>query len=346
MKYSILFLLIILLIHHAIAQSANETKTVEDLDLNHLKAGSKHNFWVKIASNGIGEDILVPVIVLKGREAGPVVGIEAAIHGNELNGIAAIHESIALIDPNQLRGIIIAVPGVNIPAILNEDRVFPDLEDLNRIMPGKGDGNESQYYAHQYFNKIASLCAYMIDLHTASFGRINTNYVRADLDNPEFMKLAELQNADIILDSNEASVGSGGDATIRKALSNKGIVTITVELGDPQVFQKEMISNAVTGILNSLKHLNMISGEIVASKKIPVYCSKSYWVYTDQGGFLTIHPDLSNQIQKGQKIATQRNAFGEITKEYFAPEHGVIIGKSTNPVTPSGGRIIHLGILK
>jgi hypothetical protein len=38
--------------------------------------------------------------------------------------------------------------------------------------------------------------------------------------------------------------------------------------------------------------------------------------------------------------------FGDVLCEYVAPEDGVVIGKSVNPVNQTGGRILHLGIAR
>jgi len=38
--------------------------------------------------------------------------------------------------------------------------------------------------------------------------------------------------------------------------------------------------------------------------------------------------------------------FGNKVKKYYAPERGIVVGKSVNPVNQSGGRIIHLGVIK
>ncbi|MGB1283579.1 MAG: peptidase M14, partial [Polaribacter sp.] len=70
----------------------------------------------------------------------------------------------------------------------------------------------------------------------------------------------------------------------------------------------------------------------------------SYWMYMEEGGFLEVLVDLKQQIKKGDKIAIVKNAFGKVIKEYFAPENGIIIGKSTNPANMNGGRIVHLGV--
>ena len=78
----------------------------------------------------------------------------------------------------------------------------------------------------------------------------------------------------------------------------------------------------------------------------PVICKKSYWIYTDTGGLLTIYVDLMQRLEANQHIATIRDVFGREVKRYYAPEVGIVIGKSTSPVNQSGGRILHLGILR
>ncbi|MEM1122965.1 MAG: peptidase M14, partial [Bacteroidota bacterium] len=90
----------------------------------------------------------------------------------------------------------------------------------------------------------------------------------------------------------------------------------------------------------------MIDCEIEAPETATILCKKSYWIYTDTGGILTVHPKVTEMVQKGQVIATMRNIFGDLVKEYFAPEDGVVIGKSVSPINQTGGRILHLGIVE
>ena len=59
----------------------------------------------------------------------------------------------------------------------------------------------------------------------------------------------------------------------------------------------------------------------------------------------TLTDSLKQIIEKGDVIGILRNPFGDILKTYTSPENGIVIGKSTNPINMSGGRIIHLGIL-
>jgi predicted deacylase len=158
------------------------------------------------------------------------------------------------------------------------------------------------------------------------------------MDEPMANKLAIIQNADIIVHNPPS------DGTLRGAADALGIPAITLELGNPNTFQKSLIHSGVVGIHNALCHLNMIDAEIQPLENNTVMCKKSYWLYADQGGLLTVYAKLTERIGKGQHIASLRDVFGRRIKEYYAPENGIVIGRSISPVNHSGGRILHLGI--
>lgn len=317
----------------------NNYPTHHSLDLEGTPPGI-HAFYMDIVANGIGQDILVPLVVAKGNAPGPVVGLTAVVHGNELNGLKIIQRVFSELDYKTIKGTVVGVPVVNVPSILIHERRFNDQEDLNRVMPGSENGNMSAVYAARLMNRIISKFDYLLDLHTASFGRINSHYIRADLNSPVQLKMAQLQNADIILNN------EGTDGTLRAAASDLGINAITLEVGDPNRFQKGMIRSGLEGIFNVLTHLGVLDEEITPPDTDVILCSRSYWIYTDRGGILEVLPDLTDMIEKGELIARVRDVFGHVKKEYFAPEPGVIIGKSTHPIGQTGSRIIHLGIVK
>ncbi len=84
-------------------------------------------------------------------------------------------------------------------------RGFLDNVDLNRMMPGKENGTTSQIYAHQFVTKIISKFEYLLDLHTACHGRVNSLYIRPDLEQDETRTLAFLQNPQIIVQKYDES---------------------------------------------------------------------------------------------------------------------------------------------
>lgn len=315
-----------------------QPKHIQQLDISQTPIGTIGYYWLDIISDGFGQPISIPIMVARGDTDGPILGLTAAVHGNELNGIPVIQRLFSEIDPQELRGTIVGIPVVNEPSYIRKKRRFNDGRDLNHIMPGRADGNISQVYAYRFVNRVINRFDYLLDLHTASHGRINSYYVRADMDLPKVNRLAMLQNADIIVHNPPS------DGTLRGAADELGIPAITLEVGNPNTFQKRLIRSGMDGIHNVLCDLNMIDDEIIAPEKESVICHSSKWLYTDNGGLLTVSADLRQTLSAGEHIASLRDIFGRKIKEYTAPQDGIVIGKSTSPVNQTGGRILHLGL--
>ncbi len=317
----------------------NDIAIIKELHLPSFPKGVVSYRWLHIVSNGIGQPILVPIMVAKGEKDGPTVGLTAVVHGNELNGMSVIQRFFNSVELEKLSGTVVGIPVVNVPSLLVGERRFTDGQDLNRIMPGKRNGNTSDVYAHRVVQRMIAKFDYLLDLHTASFGRVNSYYIRADLSSKIAYDLARIQNPQIILNAPPA------DGTLRGAAADLGIQSITIEVGDPDRFQKGMIRSGLTGVFNTLSFLKMYTNEIKHDDEEPVVCDKSYWIYTASGGVLQIHVGLVEEVKKGQLIATLRDVFGRTVEEYLAPENGIVIGKSVNPIAQTGSRIIHLGIM-
>lgn len=309
------------------------------LNLADLPSGAISRVLLEITHDGRGLPIDVPLLVAKGKKPGPVCGITAALHGNEVNGIPVIHQLMSKVKLNKLRGTIVGVAPVNVPSYLIHRRRFTDHVDLNHIMPGTVDGNVSDVYAYRLMEKIVNKFDYLIDLHTASFGRVNSLYVRADMSDRDTAKMAYLQHPQIILHNPPS------DKTLRGAAMELGIPAITVEIGDPHVFQPRHIRASLRGVRRVLSEFGLTKKRPDVADPAPILCEHSYWLYTDHGGLLEVFPRLTDMVEAGQPIARVRNIFGDTICEYAAPERGVIIGKSTNPVGQTGARILHLGIL-
>ena len=65
----------------------------DDFEVDKLEKGKVHRLQIELSDNSIGRPWKVPVVVVRGHSDGPMLGLTAALHGNELNGISTISPS-------------------------------------------------------------------------------------------------------------------------------------------------------------------------------------------------------------------------------------------------------------
>ena len=205
------------------------------IQIEDFEVGHRHDFWLPLYQNAASDLVRVPFMVARGKEEGPALGVSAAVHGNELNGIKIIHSLLNELDLNLLRGTLVCAPIVNVPSYNAGIRRFVDGVDLNHVFPGKMDGRPAEQYARAFAKTFLPPIEHLVDIHTASDGRINTMYVRADMTDERARRMAFDFNPQIILH------GASGDGTWRSAARRGDVPAITVEAGNPSVIQGKMV---------------------------------------------------------------------------------------------------------
>ena len=312
---------------------------IERLDLESLEPG-KHKLLLRMAEDGLGRPVRIPILVCRGARPGPVFGLTAALHGDELNGIPVVHRLFEGLDPAQVRGTVVGVVVANVPGLLRHQRRFDTGEDLNHLFPGNPRGTGAQVWAYRLLDRVVRHFDVLVDLHTASRGRVNSLYVRADMSHPETSAMALLPRPQLIVDN------PARDGTLRGAAMDEGIPAITVEVGNPSRFQRELIKSTTVGIRSVMRHFEVLGR---ARKPVttppPLICGSSYWLRTELGGLLEVLPAPLQSFEEGELVARVRDAFGDIVLEVSAPEAGVVVGKSIEPVSRTGSRVLHLGVL-
>ena len=308
------------------------------INIENFPIGERSNFYVPIYEDAAGNVCKVPFIVARGKQPGPVLGISAVVHGNELNGIRIIQNLLHDFDLDSLSGSLLCAPIVNIPAFNAGQRKFIDGVDLNHVFPGKRSGQPAQQYARAFASTFLPACNYLIDIHTASEGRTNSMYVRTDLLTDVTAQMATWFNPQILLHS------KSGDGTLRNTARSRGIPAVTIEAGNPSVLQGRMLFEGEIGIENVMRKLGMIEGELQITRE-PVICKSSKWLRTIGGGLLRTRFKLFERVNKGQVLAETLDPFGNVMQRYRAPNDGIVIGMAANPVAIPGTRFCHLGFI-
>ena len=157
-----------------------------------VKAGTRQTVKFRSPSCTPTRRCTFPVEVVHGRRDGPVLMVCGAIHGDEINGVEIVRRVLKNSALRHLRGTLVAVPIVNIFGFVQRTRYLPDRRDLNRCFPGSESGSLGGRIAYLLRTQIMERVTHIIDLRrTGAVHRFNLPQIRAELKNPETVRMAE-----------------------------------------------------------------------------------------------------------------------------------------------------------
>lgn len=313
-------------------------KPIDDWFAETIPPGATRDVTLAVSESYSSLTVRIPIQIRRAPEAGPVVFVTAALHGDELNGTGAIRRLIQDEELVLLRGAVIFVPVLNLLSFDRHDRYLPDRRDLNRSFPGSAHGSLARRMAHTIFLEIVARCDYGIDLHTAAVRRTNFPNVRADLSDRDARMLAESFGTEIIVNA------KGPRGALRREACKAGCPTIIMEGGEVWKVEPGVVATATQGVKNVLRGLRMVEGSIIRPA-YQVVVDKSKWIRADRGGFMQFHIQPGDLVAKGQPLATNTTLLGETQNTLHAPFDAVVIGMTSLPAIGPGEAVCHLGRL-
>jgi len=285
-------------------------------------------------------DTPVPVLVARGRTAGPVVCLTAAIHGDELNGIEMVRRLMFQLNPEKMKGSVIGIPIVNLDGFRRSSRYLADRRDLNRHFPGSPKGSAAGRIAHSLFTEvIRDRCEYLVDLHTGSLKRTNLPQIRGDLTNEAVFEFSRHFGGITVLH------GAGTKGTLRRAAVDAGIPTMTLEAGGPNALEESAVDGGVKALETLLQNLEIQPTLRFWGTPQPVFYH-SEWVRADQGGILMSEIELGDRISEGDILGRVVDPVSNTGSNIVAPFDGRVIGMAVNQVVQTGFAAYHLGVEK
>lgn len=326
----------------------NGVDVISELDVQDLAPGKTYRFYFQGASDGIGQAQYVPVVVHKGAKEGKKLLLNSGNHGDEVTGIRAVQVAMNRIDPNRLSGTVIGISGSNPNAISRVQRNWSmtmdgvETSNFNRVFPGKADGNISEQHGFLMWNKLLKgNVDYALDLHTQSTGTAFPFFIYADYREPAIQRLAELFPADQI------KKDPGEKGSFETAMVEAKIPAITLELGNPRIFDKEMVVRVNEGIQNVMIDLGMIEGRIgrTAQSSKAFIANDMKNIRASVGGYAEVFVKVGDMVKKGDKVAVQLNAFGDVIKEYTASADGKVLSVGTDAVREPRALLVRLLVI-
>jgi predicted deacylase len=125
---------------------------------------------------------------------------------------------------------------------------------------------------------------------------------------------------------------------LHNAFIDVGIPAFTPEIGAGRVLNLEMIALFVEGTMNVLKHHGILAGPMGRTgKDVEVFIGNSALpILATQGGLVEHLVKLNDKVEAGQKVAIQRNSFGEVVAEYTSSLAGEVTGQRSDAMSEPG----------
>jgi predicted deacylase len=293
-----------------------------------------------------GQYWYVSVTVAKGAKPGKSVVLTSGVHGDEMSSIHTVQTVMNQLDPAEMSGTVMVVTDVARPAIESMQRRWPnsgrgiDLVDMNRVWPGnENDITAPSRHAGLLFNRLLRPNAdFAIDFHTGTTGFEVAAFNIAEMDVPEIKAMAELYPIGQIFDNPTYP------NVLHNAFNAAGIPSFCPEIGAARHLDLEMIALFVEGTMNVLKHHGIVAGPMGRTgKDVTVFVGNSAFpILATHGGLVEHLVKLNDRVEAGQKVAIQRNSFGEVVAEYTSGVAGEVTGQRSDAMAEPGNPLIFI----
>ncbi|TKB11685.1 succinylglutamate desuccinylase/aspartoacylase family protein [Desulforhopalus sp. IMCC35007] len=261
------------------------------------------------------------VHLVNGIQPGPVLCLTAAIHGDELNGIAIIRKIVDGLDPAKLAGAVVGIPVVNLDGFILHNRYISGHIDLNRCFPGDSLESYAHRVAHGIFKGIIVHCDGLVDIHTGSSLRENMVQLRADLSCKDVAQLsAGFGNLGVM-----QSCAAPG--TLRRAATDAGIAALTMEVGGSHGIEYDKVCTGVEGLLSLLKSYGMIGEKGFTPDSQHVYLGGG-WIRAEFTGILANRVELGTVVVEGTVLAEIFDPFSSEIHLVRAPFDCTVLGRA------------------
>ena len=300
-----------------------------------------------------GTAVNLPVILVNGAKDGPTITITAAVHPTELIGTEAIRRvTRKLVKAKDLKGKIIAFPLTNPLAAQFGVYVSPhDGVNMSVAFPGSmTSGSATQRLANFVWENATTKSDLAIDFHENVKPCLHFTIVGYSDPIPGSGFKPDKKAEQVALDASEAfgmttiRPGEGkfnlpgmfaGARSYSRVCLDHGIPAMTPEFEgayDLKFSNETTIEVAVRGLMNTLKHMGMISGKLEKQKGILVLGdAKAKYTFrgmtkANRGGIVHRLVDTGVELSEGTPIAEIYNSYGDVLETIKMPMDGYVWG--------------------
>jgi uncharacterized protein len=291
--------------------------------------------------------IPVPIAVIRGGD-GPTALLTAGVHGDEYEGLLIARRLLAELEPADVPGRLIIMPGVNWPAVEGRTRTSPiDHQNMNRAFPGDPTSGPTAMIADYIERIILPHIGFAIDLHSGGTKSIYTpcGYVYG-MGETSFRtrKLAAAHAFGAPVTAVVMATSSGG--SLSSACERHGVVMVATELGGGARLDPDALRIGWDGTLNLLRHAGILSGTCLETRTALHHTASSEaFVMAPIDGLFEPSVRLDEAVATGD-LAGRIWPMDDLSRP-LVPLHfgasGRVICQRTMPMVRRGDYLCHTG---
>jgi predicted deacylase len=256
--------------------------------LGELTPGTTQRHLIKLPGAALANDEPRPVISVAGAKPGPMLFVNAGVHGGEYPAVEAVIRLSKTLDPKKISGTVILMPVLNLPAFRTRTPFVCPIDNVNpnRVFPGDPSGSYSEQMTHALINEFVVHADAYVDLHGGDIPEALVPFVICRSE----AGLADQKARDVAARSKQMALAFGLPYVLTvskpiqpaKGLSSyaaaveKGVPAILAEAGEVGQMQEDAVELLADGVVNVMRHLGMIEAEAEsAPAKFQIPGSKS-----------------------------------------------------------------------
>lgn len=312
--------------------------------------GTKASGFLEVPK-GVDDGTQIPVTVIHGVKAGPVLGLVAGTHGYEYSPIVAMQRFPWKINPKELAGTIVVVHVANVPSFLSRTIYYSptDGKNLNRVYPGKAEGTVSERIAHVITREVIEKVDYLVDLHCGDGNEALRPYSYWMTSgtpevNEKSKEMALAFGLDHIVIDNERTKDPNNSVYTSNTAITRGKPSITTETGLLGRVDTDGADLAEAGVFNLLRHFKMLPGEPRRPGN-PIWIDKNEVLRSPATGTFNARVQPGHTVAQGTLLGVLTDFFGNQIQEIRAPFAGVVLYVVATPPVRQGeplGMIGHI----
>jgi predicted deacylase len=289
----------------------------------------------------------VPVIEVTGTGDGPRLTVLAGVHGCEYASMAAVRRWASGLGERDLRGRVVAVPVLNLPAFrARTPFVLPDDgKNLNRCFPGDPAGTLADRLAYDAFTQLISGSDALVDAHTGDMVEALEPFALYDTGPAEARarELASAYGLGYVIRQEPGPDRAVGGST-SAAAAEVGIPAIIAEAGGCGLVERAAVDAHVRGLDRILAVLGMTGPPAPDASPGPAHLRRFLWVRCADEGWWEPSVGPGEPVAQGQVLGTVSSLDGaRLLQTITAPAAGVPLFVTRSPAVAADGLLLGLG---